>query len=407
MSEDGQTSTSESRGLDYRLIIAGGVVVALVILVAVSGSFGPRAGSGPRHATAGAGATLAQPPADTEEVTLAMAHAEARAVAAAALADAEAKIAAVSAEVEQIESLLDEWMALRSSLLESEDGRRIAASDTLTEQFLALYDVMTPARVPPLVAGLRERVTALQEPLEDMRSEPSNVHTPESLTEALQDLRADVEAVLIRLRQQVRAMHALVERASEYQPSDRSLADAINIVGGTAGQAHADRLAQIREEGERQRQANLEELEQRRQRLAAITTDPRAVEILSFVTSRPNYFWEAYCGKAFHEFLFFQRTFVAGELARRNGLRGRSDWNYQTEDMYEQLDNQARAAFDMSLHELFRVFMLSERNQDKYTISIERMREMAKGGSDVSRETAKNESSWLQDGRPLPDPILP
>lgn len=395
------------KGVDSRLVVAGVVVVAVVALLLLAGPFrssdvGQAGGPGDSG-----GVTYEPPPPDSEEVTLAMAHAEARAIARGAVAEAEGKAEVVRSTLAECSGVIDEWAALRDALLDNEDGRRVAASDETTRRFLALFDSASPDAARIRLGAIEKRLESVQGPLDRMRSAESSVHAPKGLVDSLNELAADAGALTEQVRSQLRGLQALVSSTRSSEPADLTLRESVAIIGGRSAQEHAQRLRQIVEEGEQARFANLEAQERRQQRRAEIASDPRAVEILWFVTSKQNTY-ETFYGNAYQDFSFFRKQLFAFEAATKFGRSKREIYILeQTESYWKQSNDAAQAAFGMSLHDLFRVFMLSAENQKNYTTSIERMRELARGGEGVSESDATSAARWLRDGRTLPEPTLP
>ncbi|MEQ9094955.1 MAG: hypothetical protein RIE32_01680 [Phycisphaerales bacterium] len=394
------------RGLDYRLLIAGGLVVAVVLLFALSRPFGVGRGdaAGGSIPASDMGGSMPSP-ADRESATLAAAHAEARALAAESIAEAEGKIKGLESLVAEFEGAVDEWAMLRAELLENEDGRKIAADESLTQDFLALHDALRPSDVRISVEQLRNRVDALAQPLDEMRSAASSVHAPDSLIEAVDELMMLADTGRTRLTDQLRAMRSITQRASGLSPSAGTLQSAMDEVGGRRAQEHADRIAEIRHRGEQERFANLQKAEEALQRRAAIASDPMAAKILGFLTYRNDTF-ESVCGRAFDDYTFFRESLVEPRIAERTGYTKRTD-AFHIDEAYKVFDNQAQAAFGISLHNLFCTFMLSAENQEKYTTSIERMQAIAQGDVRATPAVAQDAARWLQEGKPLPEPILP
>lgn len=414
MDQDRNSEPQQRVFIDMRAAILLAVVVVVTFALFALNRSGDRwrgdPAAGARSSQAGQGFDI---PADAPEATAAAAHAEARAIAVRRIAEADIRIGFIRSHLDESESLLAEWSALQESLLAGDDGRRIASSEELTQQFLALHDNRDPERTRSHLASFREQANALAKPIEEMRANESSVHRPDSLTEELDKLTSDAQIATAQMREHSRALTALKVAARSLEPSEKTLQEAMSVVGGRSAQMHAERLSTIINDGERKRFEHREEIERRKQMMAEIASSPRVREILWFVTDNQSVF-EAYYGKSYYDFEYFQKTFVTNAINKKyaitvfTNLHGtQRSWTEETQRRWSQLENSARAAFDMSLHELFRVFMLSETNREEFVYSIDRMRELARGGPDISEKRAQSASHWLEEGRSLPQATLP
>lgn len=395
--------------IDARAVAVLAVAAAVLLGVLLVSRAGQQWGVDP-HADGGVGsaATPVQAvPVDAEEATLAMAHAEAKALSTNKVIEALGIAESASSNLDDAASYVQEWASLEQSILDGEAGRRIAADEGLTRRYIALVDARNTDRVSAVLASHRSRLRELVAPLESMDDSDSSIHSPTALIVELNELRDESRGVGAIIRDHVRALNAIEIESRSVAPVELELRDAIAVVGGEAAQDHADHLKRIAEEGAKKRREHQAMIAQRQQQMSAIASSPRAREILWFITDAGSRLWDPYCGRAFADLEFFRDTLVHSQISQRYGISSDNRGRNARMQVWDQLENEAKAAFDLSLHQLFRVFLLSQSNRDEFLVTLEETKAIASDSSGHSSEIRRSASHWLSEGRPLPKPTLP
>lgn len=417
MSEEASHAAESPRGLDYRLVVAGVVIVALVALLMLSGPFGSSDTAVASASATDGSAAFDPPPADSEEVTLAMAHAEARAIAMGAVAEAKGLAESVRSSLSECSGLIEQWADLRQALLEDEAGRRVASTERTTRRFLALHDSASPDAARIQLRTLRSRLDSAQGPINNMQSASSNVHAPKGLVETLERLASDADELADLARGQFRALQALVSDTRSSEPAGLSLRESIAIVGGQSAQEHAAEVSRLRAEAERARYEQMQQLEARRKRMIEIASSPEAREhlrVLNILTKTEDTMPLSYVASAYDSasvFYAWCHDQVARALYNRSfsGIPSTHNSYTHVRNLVQELDADARRDFPETdnLWKLFRIFVLSEANQQFFLTNedLEQFLKDAERSGDSTRiARLKN---YMNNGRTPPEPTLP
>ncbi|MEQ9617218.1 MAG: hypothetical protein RLN60_04200 [Phycisphaerales bacterium] len=419
MSEEASHVAESPRGLDYRLVVAGVVVVALVALLLVSGPFGSSGrSSDPPSGDAGT-AAFDPPPADSEEVTLAMAHQAARALAVSNLERLKAECDGIRESYEHATRVLDGYESDVRRLLEDDRGRAIAGDEGLTRRAYELIRSQQPEYSRELLAGLDRGLAAIERAIQNGLESESSVWSPKG------DFQSEVDRIKASVRQTkdayANARAALSSIASESarvaSPSHTSLQSAIDRLAGHLAQEHAAEVSRLRTEAEQARYEHIQELEAKRKRMIEIASSPEAREhlrVLNILTKTEDTMPLSYVSSAYDSasvFYAWSHDRVARALYNRSfsGIPSTHNSYTHIRNVVQELDADARRDFPETddLWKLFRIFVLSEANQQLFLTNdeVEQFLTEAERSADSARVARLK--SYLNSARQPPEPTLP
>ncbi len=419
MSEESPHVAESPRGLDYRLVVAGVVVVALVALLLVSGPFGSSdRSSGPPSGAAGT-AAIDPPPADAEEVTFAMAHAAAGALAVSTLERLKAECGAIRESLDDAIKALDGYDTEVRRLLDDDRGRAIAADAGLTKRAYELFRSQQPEYSRELLAGLDRQLVALERAIQSGLESESSVWSPQ---ENFQSEIVEIKASVIQAKDAYvsarAALSSIVTDSGRVDTrSSASLQSAIDRLAGRIAQEHAAEVSRLRDEAERARFEHIQELEAKRKPMIEIASSPEAREhlrVLNILTKTEDTMPLAFVASAHDSATVFYawcHDRVARALYNRPFSSIQSTHNSYTHirKVVQELDADVRRDFPETddLWHLFRIFVLSEANQQLFLTDDELKQFLAEAERSGDSTRVSRLKSYLNNSRMPPKPSLP
>jgi hypothetical protein len=138
----------------------------------------------------------------------------------------------VIAAYDEVKRTLDEWEAAISTwekegpaLLKSENGKRIAADETLTRRFRVVLGEERPSREQ--LSAARTAASDLIAPVRESESNPNDAALPnEGIVKTLQEIRSEAKKARDELRQATEQAQAILAQAGP-TPDPRTLQEAI------------------------------------------------------------------------------------------------------------------------------------------------------------------------------------